>query len=504
MTCTRGCSKHGGIDQGEDFLKGDAQKDSSRSTEKVSDSSGVMANVLGTLEAANILASRGLKSTLTTASPLVTPVSATVAPASATVSPVVATASQRDPTAAVSTSTSITTPCSRRTKDSKGIILESSQPSHTTSTPTFSTKGKGKEKMIESTSTKKKKTREQLDAQVAKELAEEFAQEEQMLKEQAERDSEVARIQAEEELRLMIDELDRSSEVVNKHMAEYEQAEQDLSLEEKTELINELIKYQKDLAQIKKYQAQQSKLDTKSERRKFYMSVLRSHAGWKTKDFKGMNFEQIEEKFIPVWEKMQDFIPMDSKQESERFKRPGIPLNQRISKRLKTAKASGSEPSQEQQAKDLKYLSEEELKLGSHTEAYQLFKDMLKKFDREDLDQLWNLVKKAFSSTDPTEDKEKMLWVELKRLYEPDVKDQLWALQKYMHDPLEWKFYDTCGVHHVFTIRGHEIFMLVEKDYPLTKGLSTMTISNKLQVDQYSEMANELIVKIYIIANSPR
>ncbi|GKF74168.1 hypothetical protein Tco_0220500, partial [Tanacetum coccineum] len=46
-----------------------------------------------------------------------------------------------------------------------------------------------------------------------------------------------------------------------------------------------------------------------------------------------------------------------------------------------------------------------------------------------------SLVKKTFSTTDPIEDKEKELWVELKRLYEPDPRDQLWALQRYMHDP---------------------------------------------------------------------
>ncbi|GJR48569.1 hypothetical protein Tco_1316672 [Tanacetum coccineum] len=37
-----------------------------------------------------------------------------------------------------------------------------------------------------------------------------------------------------------------------------------------------------------------------------------------------------------------------------------------------------------------------------------------------------------------------------------DPRDQLWALQRYMHDPLEWRLYDTCGVHHVSTERGHE------------------------------------------------
>nr|GEZ82233.1 retrovirus-related Pol polyprotein from transposon TNT 1-94 [Tanacetum cinerariifolium] len=73
--------------------------------------------------------------------------------------------------------------------------------------------------------------------------------------------------------------------------------------------------------------------------------------------------------------------------------------------------------------------------------------------------------------------------------------------QALMHDPLEWKLYDTCGVHHVFT-KDQEIFILVEKDYPLRRGLATMMICNKSQVEQYSQMANDLILKIHNIANS--
>ncbi|GJV54166.1 hypothetical protein Tco_1449907 [Tanacetum coccineum] len=104
-----------------------------------------------------------------------------------------------------------------------------------------------------------------------------------------ERDAEIVRIHAEEDLRQMINELDRSNVMINKHMAEYEEAENDLTIEEKTELITELINYQKDFARIKKYQAQQQRLASKSERRKFYTSVLRNHAGWKTKDLRGMS-----------------------------------------------------------------------------------------------------------------------------------------------------------------------------------------------------------------------
>nr|GEW00835.1 putative ribonuclease H-like domain-containing protein [Tanacetum cinerariifolium] len=67
---------------------------------------------------------------------------------------------------------------------------------------------------------------------------------------------------------------------------------------------------------------------------------------------------------------------------------------------------------------------------------------------------------------------------------------------------IEWKLYDLCGVHQV-TSKDKEIFMLVEKDYPLRKGLEIVMICYKLQVKNYSQMANDLILKIYKIANYP-
>nr|GEV14636.1 retrovirus-related Pol polyprotein from transposon TNT 1-94 [Tanacetum cinerariifolium] len=75
--------------------------------------------------------------------------------------------------------------------------------------------------------------------------------------------------------------------------------------------------------------------------------------------------------------------------------------------------------------------------------------------------------------------------------------------QNLMHAPVEWKLYDSCGVHHV-AAKDKEIFMLVEKDYPLRKGLTLVMISYKLQVENYSRMANDLILKIYKIASTPR
>nr|GFA66976.1 hypothetical protein [Tanacetum cinerariifolium] len=88
---------------------------------------------------------------------------------------------------------------------------------------------------------------------------------------------------------------------------------------------------------ILKYQAQQSKPLSMKQQREFYMSVLKSHSGWKTKHFKGMSLEEIKEKFIIVWKQIEDFVHMASKEKGERFKRKGLRLEQSSAKKMKTA-----------------------------------------------------------------------------------------------------------------------------------------------------------------------
>nr|GFC36322.1 hypothetical protein [Tanacetum cinerariifolium] len=61
---------------------------------------------------------------------------------------------------------------------------------------------------------------------------------------------------------------------------------------------------------------------------------------WKVKDFKGMKFEEIEDKFAAVWKHVEDFIPMGSKEEAERLKRKGFNLEQDHVKKQKTSEES--------------------------------------------------------------------------------------------------------------------------------------------------------------------
>nr|GEZ56013.1 hypothetical protein [Tanacetum cinerariifolium]GEZ58201.1 hypothetical protein [Tanacetum cinerariifolium]GEZ75358.1 hypothetical protein [Tanacetum cinerariifolium] len=256
------------------------------------------------------------------------------------------------------------------------------------------TRRKGKEKMVESETPKKKKLQEQIDVEMARQLEEEMARNAQRMNEQIARYAKIARIHAEEELQIMIDGLDRNNETVAK-------LEQDSAKKVKTseEVSKDDLKDMMQLVPVEEV----------------YMEAL-----------------QVKHPIIN-WE-----IPTEGEKSYWKI-----------------------------------------IRLGGSTTSYQLFVDMLKHFDREDFNQLWALVKETLNIRQAVNDKENELWVELKRIY------------------------DSCGVHRVLS-KDQEIFMLVEKDYPLRKGLAIVMISNKLHVENYSQMANDLILKIHQIANSPR
>ncbi|GKD58226.1 hypothetical protein Tco_1295735 [Tanacetum coccineum] len=57
---------------------------------------------------------------------------------------------------------------------------------------------------------------------------------------------------------------------------------------------------------------------------------------------------------------------------------------------------------------------------------------------------------------------------------------------------LEWKLYDSCGVHSLRKQNVH-IYMLVEKRYPLTTPTITYMLNKKLKADHWNEMCYQLL-----------
>nr|GEV28406.1 putative ribonuclease H-like domain-containing protein [Tanacetum cinerariifolium] len=162
-------------------------------------------------------------------------------------------------------------------------------------------------------------------------------------------------------------------------------------------------------------------------------------------------------------------------------------------KKLKAVEVSGSESTQDTPTTDPKEISKKMFKI-----CYKLSQCLSSRL------KLYRLVKERFSTAVPTEDKEKALWVDLKRLFEPNAADVFWKLQRYMHDPLTWKLYTNCGVHQVSSTKRHDIFMLTEKDYPLIDVVMILMLSENLQVDEVYKMARDLVMKIFMEANKPK
>ncbi|GJT53885.1 hypothetical protein Tco_0988939 [Tanacetum coccineum] len=189
-------------------------------------------------------------------------------------------------------------------------------------------------------------------------------------------------------------------------------------------------------------------------------------------------------------------------------------LAQESSKRQKTGESSVSaeEPKDEEEELSLERLQQMMiivLEQGMNVEALQTKYPIIDwEIYTEGARKYWKIIRvrnhtEKFNSTEPTEDKEIEIWVELKRLFEPNIDDELWKLQNHIHN-LTWRLYDTCGVYHVSAKDGIDIYMLIEKEYPLSRGTLTQMLVAKILVEQYNEMSRELLRKIFMQAKRPR
>ncbi|GJV98912.1 hypothetical protein Tco_1554164 [Tanacetum coccineum] len=112
---------------------------------------------------------------------------------------------------------------------------------------------------------------------------------------------------------------------------------------------------------------------------------------------------------------------------------------------------------------------------------------------KEDLETLWKLVKAKHGLTRPEEGYERVLWGDLKIMFDPHVEDTVWRNQQ-DYRVLDWKIYDSYGVHSLRMQHMH-IHMLVEKRYPLTPAIITDMLNKKLQCDHFSKMGRVVGIK---------
>nr|GFA76237.1 hypothetical protein [Tanacetum cinerariifolium] len=196
---------------------------------------------------------------------------------------------------------------------------------------------------------------------VAIELEEKLEREDQRRSEQIARDAEIARIHAKEELQIMINGLDINNEIVAKYMQEYHQFASELPIERRIELITDLESAKKQKTSEEVPEETMSPEEVPKDKVKEIMQLV-----------------PIEEVYVEALQVKHPIIDWKVYTEGHRS-------YWKITR------------------------------LGGSLASYQFFIDLLKHLDREDLNQLWRLVKETLSNRPPTSDKEIELWIELSR-----------------------------------------------------------------------------------------
>nr|GEX47268.1 hypothetical protein [Tanacetum cinerariifolium] len=130
-------------------------------------------------------------------------------------------------------------------------------------------------------------------------------------------------------------------------------------------------------------------------------------------------------------------------------------------------------------------------------QLYISFITLLKNFDREDLENLWGIVKERFYTSKPTNFSDEYLLLTLKTMFEkPNRQDAVWKNQRSVHGLAlvkSWKLLTLCGVH-IITLSTIRLILLVERRYLLSSfTLEQLVNVTRLQVEEESEMSLELL-----------
>ncbi|GJR46994.1 hypothetical protein Tco_1315097 [Tanacetum coccineum] len=290
----------------------------------------------------------------------------------------------------------------------------------------------------------------------------------------------------------------------------------------------------------KRAEEKRNRPPTRAQQRNIMCTYLKNMEGWKPKSLKNKSFANIQELFEKAIKRT--FIDYRTELVKESSKKAEIELEENLKKAEAevmegSSKRAGEELEQESIKKQkvdedketaelqslIEVIPDEEevaidvvplatkpptivdwkihkegkksyyqiIRADGKSQMYRVFSQMLKSFSREDLEDLYKLVKAKYGSTRPVEDLDLILYGDLKTMFEPHVEDQVWKNQD-DYNVLDWKLYDSCGVH---SLRMQHVYihMLVEKRYPLTPSTITDMLNKKLQVDYLNEMAYQLL-----------
>nr|GEX18929.1 retrovirus-related Pol polyprotein from transposon TNT 1-94 [Tanacetum cinerariifolium] len=197
---------------------------------------------------------------------------------------------------------------------------------------------------------------------------------------------------------------------------------------------------------VLRYQALKRKPQTKAHARKNTMVYLKNMVGFKMDFFRGMSYEDIRPIFKKYFNSNVAFLEKSKEQlegeESRALKRKTKSSEEKVVKKQKLDEEA-TPLALKVPAIDYEIHSENNKPYykiiranGSH-QLFLSFLSLLRDFNREDLEVLWQVVKERFASSKPKNFSDDFLLTTIKAMFEkPDVEAQVWKNQKGIHDDL--------------------------------------------------------------------
>ncbi|GJX50848.1 hypothetical protein Tco_0277693 [Tanacetum coccineum] len=270
----------------------------------------------------------------------------------------------------------------------------------------------------------------------------------------------------------------------------------ELTVEEKSKLfIKRMDKRKKPFATLRA-KKQRRKPPTKTQKRNQMCTYMKNMAGFTHNQLKNKSFDEVQRAFDKTMSWINSFVPMDSevvegsRKEAVSKKRAGEKLGEERVKRQKVE----DDAEREELKACLEIVPGDDSAVNVESLAIKypiIFSAMLDDFDRQDVLDLYRLVKERFEITRPKR-YDRLLWVDLITLFEPSEEDEIWKTQQ-DYTLISWRLYDSCGGHLLLMDTGIAIHIMVEKKYPLTQEMLLQMLSGRLKVDHECEMAYELI-----------
>ncbi|GJV18617.1 hypothetical protein Tco_1367637, partial [Tanacetum coccineum] len=128
---------------------------------------------------------------------------------------------------------------------------------------------------------------------------------------------------------------------------------------------------------------------------------------------------------------------------------------------------------------------------NGHQRFFRTLMGVLSILDREDLKTIYELVMEEYKDRLP-EGFDRMLWGDLMIMFNQGDTADFWDTQQNWK-LISWKLHSSSGVHTIMTSTGLVIHMFVENRYPLAKEVLSNMLELKLETEEESSMALELI-----------